>query len=56
MTETIASSEYPAYIEKTMLKKMGEPEDVAQGMLFLATSQIATGTTLKLDGGYSRWG
>ncbi|KAL8287132.1 hypothetical protein RQP46_003584 [Phenoliferia psychrophenolica] len=56
MTGTIAASEYPTYIEKTMLKKMGEPDDIAHGMLFLATSSLATGTTLKVDGGFSRWG
>lgn len=41
--------------EKTIpLGRMGEPEDVASAMLFLASdmSKYITGTTLCVDGGY----
>lgn len=38
---------------KTPLQRMGKPEDIAQGVLFLASdrSSYITGQTLKIDGG-----
>lgn len=38
---------------KTPLQRMGKPEDIAQGALFLASdrSSFITGQTLKIDGG-----
>ena len=40
-------------INKTPLQRMGEPTDIAQGVLFLASdaSSFITGQTLKIDGG-----
>jgi NAD(P)-dependent dehydrogenase (short-subunit alcohol dehydrogenase family) len=39
--------------ERTVLKRLGRPEDIAQGALFLASSDSAwvTGTALTVDGG-----
>lgn len=38
---------------KTALKRMGKPQDIAEGALFLASDRAAfiTGQTLKIDGG-----
>ncbi len=38
-------------IEASLLKRMVEPEDVAQGMLFLAVNPAVTGQTIVLDNG-----
>jgi NAD(P)-dependent dehydrogenase (short-subunit alcohol dehydrogenase family) len=42
-----------AVAERTVLKRLGRPEDVARAALFLASSDSAwiTGTTLTIDGG-----
>lgn len=42
-----------AYIEKTPLGRIGEPEDVAHVVLFLASdaARFVTGQTLLVDGG-----
>jgi len=42
-----------AVAERTLLKRLGQPEDVARAALFLASSdsEWMTGTTLTLDGG-----
>jgi len=42
-----------AVAERTLLKRLGRPEDVARAALFLAStdSEWMTGTTLTLDGG-----
>ena len=40
-------------IERTVLKRIGTPEDIANGALFLASdeSSFMTGTELVIDGG-----
>ena len=46
------------YMKKhTPLKKMGKPEDVAYGALYLASdeSSFVTGSELCIDGGYTAW-
>jgi len=42
-----------AVAERTSMKRLGQPEDVARAALFLASSDSAwmTGTALTLDGG-----
>jgi NAD(P)-dependent dehydrogenase (short-subunit alcohol dehydrogenase family) len=42
-----------AVAERTLLKRLGQPEDVARAALFLASSdsEWMTGTTLTIDGG-----
>lgn len=40
-----------------MLGRLGQPEEIASGILFLASEESAfvTGTSLKVDGGWSRF-
>ena len=41
----------------TPMNRIGEPEDVANAVLFLASdaSKYATGSNLVIDGGYTAW-
>jgi len=36
---------------ETLLRRIGSPEDVADAVIFLATADFVTGTTLVVDGG-----
>lgn len=56
--ETPMAKEVPekildAIVAKTPLKRLGQPEDIAEGVMFLASDRSAfiTGQTLKIDGG-----
>ena len=42
-------------LSRTPMGKLGQPEDIANAVYFLATDQAAfiTGQSLKVDGGYS---
>ncbi|HEY2639102.1 MAG TPA: SDR family oxidoreductase [Streptosporangiaceae bacterium] len=49
----------PAYIARTPLHRLGEPDEIARAVLFLASEEDAsfiTGTTLRADGGWSAMG
>ena len=49
---------YDAYVSKRHpIGHMGEPQDVAYGVLYLASDEakFVTGTTLYIDGGYTAW-
>jgi 3(or 17)beta-hydroxysteroid dehydrogenase len=48
---------FQEYIRSIPLGKMGRPEDIANGVLFLASdeSQYITGTELRIDGGVTAW-
>lgn len=37
--------------ERLPVRRVGEPEDIAQAILFVATNPFATGTTVTVDGG-----
>ena len=39
-------------IEASLLKRMVEPEDIAQGMLFLVVNPAITGQTIVIDNGH----
>lgn len=45
---------HPIWIEKTPLKTMGQPEDIAEAVLYLASpkSKYVTGADWVIDGGY----
>lgn len=46
---------HPIWIEKTPMKTMGQPEDIAEAVLFLASpkSKYVTGADWIIDGGYT---
>ncbi len=39
------------YIDRQPLKRLGKPEEIAEGVLFLATNEFCTGVSLLVDGG-----
>jgi cyclopentanol dehydrogenase len=53
--EEVPAEFQPALIAATPLGRMGTPEEIAYGALFLASdeSSFATGSELVLDGGYT---
>ena len=48
----------PAYLQRTPLRRLGRPDDIAQVALFLASarSSFITGQTIVADGGWSAFG
>ena len=40
-------------LDKTLLKRIGSPEDLAQAIVFLASAEYITGQVLAVDGGKS---
>jgi meso-butanediol dehydrogenase/(S,S)-butanediol dehydrogenase/diacetyl reductase len=40
-----------AYIDRQPLKRLGKPNEIAEGVLFLATNEFCTGVSLLVDGG-----
>ena len=42
-----------AFIERQPLKRFGKPEEIAEGILYLALAEFCTGTCLSVDGGMS---
>jgi NAD(P)-dependent dehydrogenase (short-subunit alcohol dehydrogenase family) len=48
---------YGAWIGGTPMGRMGEPEEVASVVLFLASdaASLLTGTVVLADGGYTCW-
>ena len=58
--EVIRSSQDPEATRRLLsedrpMKRMGKPEEIAAGILFLASDEVAyaTGTVLSIDGGYT---
>lgn len=43
-------------LERTPLGRVGQPEDVAEAVLFLASARWVTGVVLPVDGGFSALG
>ena len=50
-----ASDLFPTFIERQMIKRPGEPEDIAHAALFLVSDDASfiTGENLVVDGGYT---
>lgn len=55
MTAETMENAMPYYQMHTQLPNLGEPEDVAYGVLFLASneSKFMTGSELVIDGGWT---
>lgn len=51
MTDQLSNKTKEAMLEEIPLKRFGEQEEVAEAILFLATNQYITGTTLEINGG-----
>ncbi|MBN1005342.1 pteridine reductase [Amphritea pacifica] len=49
----ISAAEQQAILNKTLLKRIGRPEDIAQTVLFLASQNFITGQIIAVDGGKS---
>lgn len=49
----IDESEKQKIIEKTLLKRTGKPQDIADSVIFLASQNFITGQILAVDGGKS---
>ena len=41
------------YISRQKLGRLGTPEEIAEGVLFLALNEFCTGISLSIDGGMS---
>ncbi|MFX1414923.1 MAG: SDR family NAD(P)-dependent oxidoreductase, partial [Promethearchaeota archaeon] len=39
------------YIDRQPMKRLGKPEEIAEGVLFLALNEFCTGVSLIIDGG-----
>lgn len=50
-------SMYPMWMESTPMHRMGQPEEIASVVLFLASdaSSLLTGSVILADGGYTCW-
>jgi NAD(P)-dependent dehydrogenase (short-subunit alcohol dehydrogenase family) len=57
MMEKTPREQWSTFAGKAMLGRLGQPEEIASGILFLASDESAfvTGTSLKVDGGWSRF-
>ena len=49
----VSPEEQSAILEKTLLKRSGAPEDIAETVLFLAHQNFITGQVIAVDGGKS---
>jgi NAD(P)-dependent dehydrogenase (short-subunit alcohol dehydrogenase family) len=49
--EDYSAGQIEGLARSTLIKRLGAPEDVASGVLFLCENNFATGATLVLDGG-----
>ncbi|BBB25240.1 pteridine reductase [Amphritea japonica] len=50
---SISPEEQTAIVNKTLLKRTGSPEDIAETLLFLARQNFITGQIIAVDGGKS---
>ncbi|HKI85667.1 MAG TPA: SDR family oxidoreductase [Thermoanaerobaculia bacterium] len=53
--EGTSEEEKERFAERTLLKRLGKPEDVADAVAFLMTAPYATGTFIEVTGGSPLW-
>jgi NAD(P)-dependent dehydrogenase (short-subunit alcohol dehydrogenase family) len=48
---------YPVWLEMTPMRRVGQPEEIASVVLFLASdaASLLTGSIVLADGGYTLW-
>lgn len=56
-TPMLAGFSAPGHTTKGNIKRAGQPEEIANAVLFFASEagSYCSGTTLKVDGGWSKW-
>ncbi|RAP28579.1 SDR family oxidoreductase [Brevibacillus laterosporus] len=52
MPEEARNSFYANLANKLPVKRIGQPVDVAKGVMYLIHNDFVTGTTLHIEGGY----
>lgn len=55
LAEGVTAAQRDKHVQACLLKREGTPDDLAQAILFLATSPFVTGVCLPIDGGRSIW-
>ncbi|MCK9375727.1 MAG: SDR family oxidoreductase [Syntrophobacterales bacterium] len=53
MPKDVRDEMFQHYAAATPLNRAGQPEEIAQTVLYLMTNTLTTGTTLYVDGGYT---
>lgn len=58
MLACLPEDQWPKFAEKAMLGRLGQAQEIANAVLFLASdaSSYVTGSSMKVDGGWSRFG
>ncbi|KAF9466900.1 short-chain dehydrogenase/reductase SDR [Collybia nuda] len=58
LLDVFDKSTWPKMAGQTLMNRLGRPEEIANAILFLASdnSSYCSGTTLKVDGGYAKFG
>lgn len=53
MPKDVRDEMFQHYAAATPLNRAGQPEEIAQTVLYLMTNTLTTGATLYVDGGYT---
>ena len=51
MTDAVREAMFKGAAEQLPARRIGQPEDIAQAVLFFASTPFATGSTVRVDGG-----
>ncbi|KAF8190531.1 oxidoreductase [Pholiota molesta] len=58
LIDVFGKDSIPKMEEATLMNRMGKPEEIANAIIYLASdaASFCSGTTLKVDGGYAKFG